>query len=49
MKTEAKAKVVASLWGAEFIQFLAALVVLPRLIWKKRLNSSYSSKSTEAK
>ena len=30
MKREAKAKVVASVWGAEFVQFLAALVVLPR-------------------
>ena len=29
METEAKAKVVASVWGAEFIQFLAALAVLP--------------------
>ena len=49
METEAKAKVVASVWGAEFINFLAKLAVLPRFIWKKRLNSSYSSKSTEAK
>ena len=40
MEREAKAKVVASVWGAEFSQFLAALAVLPRLIWKKRLNSS---------
>ena len=35
--------------GAEFVQFLAALAVLHESIWKKRLNSSYSSKSTEAK
>ena len=28
MKLEEKAKVVASVWGAEFVQFLAALVVL---------------------
>ena len=28
IKTEEKAKVVASVWGAEFIQFLAALAVL---------------------
>ena len=28
IKTEAKAKVVASVWGPEFIQFLAALAVL---------------------
>ena len=32
METEAKAKVVASVWGTKFIQFLAALAVLPRLI-----------------
>ena len=46
MEREAKAKVVASVWGADFVQFLAALAILPRLILKKRLNSSYSSKST---
>ena len=28
IKTEAKAKVVASVWGAEFIQFVAALGIL---------------------
>ena len=28
IKTEEKAKVVASVWGAEFIQFLAAIAVL---------------------
>ena len=33
-----KAKVVASVWGAEFVQFLAALAVLS--IWKKRFNSA---------
>ena len=49
IKTDAKAKVVASIWGAKFVQFLAALAVLPRSIWKKWLNSSYSFKSTEAK
>ena len=49
MGTEAKAKVDASVWGAKFVQFLAARVVLPQSIWKKRLNSSYSSKSTKAK
>ena len=32
MDTEAKAKVVASVWGAEFVQILAALAVLPRSI-----------------
>ena len=40
METEAKAKVVTSVWGADFVQFLAALAVLPRSIWKKRLNSA---------
>ena len=36
--------------GAQlFVQFLAALAVLPWFIWKKRSNSAYSSKSTEAK
>ena len=49
MGTEAKAKVVASIWGAKFVKFLATLAVLPWSIWKKRLNSSYSSKSTKAK
>ena len=33
-----KAKVVASVWGANFVHFLAALAVLPWSIWKKRLN-----------
>ena len=42
MAREAKATVVASVWGADFVQFLAALVVLPRSVWKKRLNSPYS-------
>ena len=42
IETEAKAKVVAAVWGAEFISFLAALAVLPRSIWKKRSNSSFS-------
>ena len=46
---EDKAKVVASVWGAECIQFLAALAVLPRSILKKRMNSTISSNSTEAK
>ena len=32
MEREAKAKVVAFVWGAEFVQFLAALAVLPRSI-----------------
>ena len=42
-------KVVASVCGANFVQFLAALAVLPRSIWKKRLNSSFSFKWTKAK
>ena len=42
-------KQVCSLWGDEFIKFVAALAVLPRSFWKKRFNSSYSSKSTAAK
>ena len=49
MEREAKAKVVASLWGSKFVHAPAALAVLPRSIWKKRLDSSYSSKSTKAK
>ena len=44
METEGKAKVVASVWGAKFVQFLAALAVLPRSVWKKRLNSTVSFK-----
>ena len=39
---EAKAKVIASIWGAKIAQFLAALAVLPRSIWKKRANTSFS-------
>ena len=49
MELEDKAKVVASVWGAEFVQFLAALAVLPWSTWNKRSNSSYFSKSTEEK
>ena len=40
METEGKAKVIVSVWVAKFVQFLAALAVLPRSIWKKRLNSA---------
>ena len=40
MELEDKAKVVASVWGEEFVQFLAALAVLPQSIWKKQLNSA---------
>ena len=32
METEGKAKVVASVWGVKFVQFLAALAVLSRAI-----------------
>ena len=45
IKTEEKAKVVASVWWEEFIQFLAALAILPRSILKSRMNSSFSFKS----
>ena len=38
MEREAKAKVVVSVWGADFVHFLAALAVLPQLIWKNRMN-----------
>ena len=31
-----------SVWGAEFVQLLAAPAVLPRSIWKKRMNSTFS-------
>ena len=35
IKTEEKAKVVVSVWGGgdEYIQFFAALAILPRTIW----------------
>ena len=46
MKTEAKAKVVASVWRTEFIQFLAVLAIVHQDNLKKRMNSSYSSKSS---
>ena len=49
IETEGKSKVVMSVWGAKFVQFLAALAVLPESIWKKRLNSSVSFKTTETK
>ena len=31
METEDKAKVIASVWGAKCVQFLAALAILPGL------------------
>ena len=43
MEREAKTKVVASVWGADFVQFLAALAVLPRSLWKNRMKSTVSS------
>ena len=43
LKTEAKTKVVASVWGKEFIQFLAALDILHRTIFKNWMISSFSS------
>ena len=36
MELEDKAKVVTSVWGSEFVQFLAAPAVLPWCIRKKR-------------
>ena len=45
METEAKEKVVASVWGSEFIQVIAAMAILPQSIWKNRMNSSFSFKS----
>ena len=32
---EERAKVVAAVWGTEFIQFLAVLAILPRIILKR--------------
>ena len=41
IKTEEKAKVVAAVWGTEFVQFLAALAILHyRKILKNGMNSS---------
>ena len=40
METEGRAKVVTSVWGAKFVQFLAALAVLPGSFWKKWSNSA---------
>ena len=60
METEGKAKVIASVWGATFFQFLAALAVLTPVyleetvefswsIRKKQMNSTVSFKSTKTK
>ena len=48
METEGKAKVVASFWGAKFVQFLAALAVLPQLNWKKRTASAARNRTHSA-
>ena len=42
VKTEEKAKIVAAIWGTEFIQFLAAVAVLHQDDLKKEMNSFYS-------
>ena len=43
MNKEAKAKVVTSVWGAEFVEFLAALAVLP---WSMNLFSQIDQGET---
>ena len=48
METEGKAKVVASVWGAELFNSLL-FAVLSRSFFKNLLNSTVSSKYTEAK
>ena len=42
-KKDKDRKVVAALWGTEFIKFLAALAILHQEELKKEMNSSYSS------
>ena len=51
MELEDKAKVVASVWGAEFVQFLAALArsLFVSVDLEETVESSFSFKSTEAK
>ena len=49
METEEKENIVASVWWAKCIQYFAALAVLLRSLRKKRMNSTFSSKSTEVK
>ena len=39
---QSKAKVVTYFWGADFIQSLAMLAILPQDDLKKRMNSSFS-------
>ena len=41
IETEGKAKVVPSVWGAEFVQFLSELAILPQSIWKNGMNSTF--------
>ena len=43
IKTEEKAKVVAAAWGAELIQFLAAVAILHQEDLKNRMKSSLVS------
>ena len=43
IKTEEKAKVVISVWGKEFIKFLAALAILPWTILKNRIHPFLSN------
>ena len=40
---EDKAKIVAAVWGTEFVQFLAPLAILYQDDLKIRMNSSFSS------
>ena len=44
IKLKDKAKVVAFIWVAKFVQFLAALAVLLQSIWKNRMNLTFSFK-----
>ena len=48
METEGY-RLIASVWGAKFMQFLTAIAVLPRSIRRNRINSTISTKPTEAK
>ena len=43
IKTEENAKVVAAVWGKEFIQFLAALAILPSMIAHFRVIITWST------
>ena len=46
IKIEEKAKVVASIWGTEFIPFLAALTIFYQDDLKKRMNILYVTTAT---